>query len=55
MQKKSALDSLIATGIEADFATVSKAVVNRLKMLKSQRYGRTEFELLRDRVMSPLA
>ena len=29
--------------------------VNRLKMLKRQMYGRTGFELLRRRVMSPLA
>lgn len=29
--------------------------VNRLKMLKRQMYGRASFELLRRRVMSPLA
>ena len=29
--------------------------VNRLKMLKRQMYGRARFELLRQRVMSPLA
>ncbi|QSF76775.1 transposase [Escherichia coli] len=29
--------------------------VNRLKMLKRQMYGRDGFELLRLRVMSPLA
>ncbi|WP_149015254.1 transposase, partial [Escherichia coli] len=29
--------------------------VNRLKMLKRQMYGRAGFELLRQRVMSPLA
>ncbi|WP_431355987.1 transposase [Escherichia coli] len=28
--------------------------VNRLKMLKRQMYGRAGFELLRQRVMSPL-
>ena len=29
--------------------------VNRLKMLKRQMYGRAGFELLKQRVMSPLA
>lgn len=57
----------VARGMEADLAAVSEAVVshwingvveghvNRLKMLKRQMYGRAGFELLRRRVMSPLA
>ena len=34
---------------------VVESHVNRLKMLKGQMYGRAGFELLRQRVMSPLA
>lgn len=53
--------------MEIDLAAVSEAVVsrwsngvvegrvNRLKMLKRQMYGRAGFELLRRRVLSPLA
>ncbi len=54
-------------GMEADAAAICEAIssrwsngvveghVNRLKMLKRQMYGRAGFELLRQRVMSPLA
>ncbi|KNY40982.1 transposase [Vibrio harveyi] len=57
----------VAKGMEADLPAVNEAVishwsngvveghVNRLKMLKRQMYGRAGFELLRCRVMSPLA
>ena len=57
----------MAAGIEADAAAIREAIssrwsnsvveghVNRLKMLKRQMYGRAAFELLRQRVMSPLA
>lgn len=57
----------VATGMEADAAAICEAItsrwsngvveghVNRLKMLKRQMYGRAGFELLRRRVMSPLA
>ncbi|KJG94591.1 hypothetical protein PPECC9_48280 [Escherichia coli PCN009] len=53
--------------MEADVAAICEAIssrwsngvveghVNRLKMLKRQMYGRAGFELLRQRVMSPLA
>ncbi|RAP70789.1 transposase family protein [Candidatus Erwinia dacicola] len=53
--------------MEADAAAICEAItskwnngvveghVNRLKMLKRRIYGRAEFELLRQRVMSPLA
>ncbi|HGV3916017.1 TPA: transposase, partial [Escherichia coli] len=53
--------------MEADAAAICEAIssrwsngvveghVNRLKMLKRQMYGRAGFELLRQRVMSPLA
>ncbi|ENQ1091879.1 transposase, partial [Shigella boydii] len=55
-------------GMQADAAAICEAIssrwsngvveghVNRLKkMLKRQMYGRAGFELLRQRVMSPLA
>ena len=57
----------VAAGIEADAAAICEAIssrwsngvvdghVNHLKMLKRQMYGRAGFELLRQRVMSPLA
>ena len=57
----------VAAGMEADAAAICEAIssrwsngvveghVNRLKMLKRQMYGRVGFELLRQRVMSPLA
>ncbi|EEV9122945.1 ISL3-like element ISEc38 family transposase [Escherichia coli] len=57
----------VAAGMEADAAAICEAIssrwsngvveghVNRLKMLKRQMYGRAGFELLRQRVMSPLA
>ncbi|ECF2367384.1 ISL3 family transposase [Salmonella enterica subsp. enterica serovar Mountpleasant] len=57
----------VAAGMEADAAAIYEAItsrwsngvveghVNRLKMLKRQMYGRAGFELLRRRVMSPLA
>lgn len=57
----------VSAGMEADAAAICEAItsnwsngvvegqVNRLKMLKRQIYGRTGFELLRRRVMSPLA
>lgn len=57
----------VAAGMEADAAAIYEAItsrwsngvvewhVNRLKMLKRQMYGRSSFELLRRRVMSPLA
>ncbi|WP_337248235.1 transposase [Serratia fonticola] len=57
----------VAAGMEADAAAICEAItskwsngvveghVNRLKMLKRQMYGRASFELLRRRVMSPLA
>lgn len=57
----------VAAGMEADAAAICEAItsrwsngvveghVNRLKMLKRQMYGRAGFELLRRRVMSPLA
>ena len=57
----------MAAGMEADAAAICEAIssrwsngvveghVNRLKMLKRQMYGRAGFELLRQRVMSPLA
>ncbi|HFW7124507.1 TPA: ISL3 family transposase, partial [Salmonella enterica subsp. enterica serovar Agona] len=56
-----------AAGMEADAAAICEATssrwsngvveghVNRLKMLKHLMYGRAGFELLRQRVMSPLA
>ena len=57
----------VAAGMEADAAAICEAIssrwsngvveghVNRLKMLKRQMYGRAGFELLKQRVMSPLA
>jgi transposase len=57
----------VAARMESDFSAVREAVssswsngvveghVNRLKMLKRQMYGRAGFELLRRRVISPLA
>ena len=57
----------VAAGMEADAAAICEAIssrwsngvveghVNRLKMLKRQMYGRAGFELLRQRVMSPLS
>jgi transposase len=57
----------VVAGMEADAAAICEAIssrwsngvveghVNRLKMLKRQMYGRAGFELLRRRVMSPLA
>ncbi|ECO1613182.1 ISL3 family transposase [Salmonella enterica subsp. enterica serovar Paratyphi B] len=57
----------VAAGMEADAAAIYEAItsrwsngvveghVNRLKMLKRQMYGRAGFELLRRRVLSPLA
>ena len=57
----------VAAGMEADAAAICEAIssrwsngvveghINRLKMLKRQMYGRAGFELLRQRVMSPLA
>ena len=57
----------VAAGMEADAAAICEATssrwsngvveghVNRLKMLKRLMYGRAGFELLRQRVMSPLA
>lgn len=57
----------IAAGMETDATAIHEAIssrwsngvveghVNRLKMLKRQMYGRAGFELLRRRVMSPLA
>ncbi len=57
----------VATGMEANAAAICEAItskwsngvveghVNCLKMLKRQIYGRAGFELLRRRVMSPLA
>lgn len=57
----------VAAGMETDTAAICEAItsswsngvveghVNRLKMLKRQMYGRARFELLRRRVMSPLA
>lgn len=57
----------VAAGMESDAAAIVEAIcsrwsngvveghVNRLKMLKRQMYGRAGFELLRRRVMSPLA
>lgn len=57
----------VAGGMEADAAAICAAIisrwsngvveghVNQLKMLKRQMYGRAGFELLRQRVMSPLA
>lgn len=57
----------VEAGMEADAAAICEAItskwsngvveghVNRLKMLKRQMYGRAGFELLRRRVMSPLA
>ena len=57
----------VAAGMEADAAAICEAIssrwsngvveghVNRLKMLKRQMYGRAGFELLRQKVMSPLA
>ncbi|EFE7331065.1 ISL3 family transposase [Escherichia coli] len=57
----------VAAGMEADAAAICEAIssrwsngvveghVNRLKMLKRQMYGRAGFELLSQRVMSPLA
>ncbi|MGR8031887.1 transposase [Burkholderia pseudomallei] len=56
-----------ATGMKAGAAAVCEAItsrwsngvveghVNRLKMLKRQMYGRAGYELLRRRVISPLA
>ncbi|HAU3066571.1 TPA: transposase, partial [Salmonella enterica subsp. houtenae] len=57
----------VSAGMESDAAAICEAItsswsngvveghVNRLKMLKRQMYGRAGFELLRRRVMSPLA
>ena len=57
----------VATSMEKDESAIRAAIstkwsngvveghVNRLKMLKRQMYGRAGFELLRRRVMSPLA
>jgi hypothetical protein len=57
----------VAASMEADATAIHEAIssrwsngvveghVNRLKMLKRQMYGRAGFELLRRRVMSPLA
>lgn len=57
----------VSAGMETDAAAICEAIisrwsngvveghVNRLKMLKRQMYGRAGFELLRRRVMSPLA
>ncbi len=57
----------VAAVMEADAAAICEAIssrwsngvveghVNRLKMLKRQMYGQAGFELLRQRVMSPLA
>lgn len=57
----------VAAGMEADATAIHEAIVSRwsngvveghvirLKMLKRQMYGRAGFELLRRRVMSPLA
>lgn len=57
----------VAAGMESDAPAVVEAIscswsngvveghINRLKMLKRQMYGRAGFELLRRRVMSPLA
>ena len=57
----------VAAGMEADAAAICEAIssrwstgvveghVNRLKVLIRQMYGRAGFELLRRRVMSPLA
>ncbi len=57
----------MVAGMEANAAAICEAIssrwsngvveghVNRLKMLKRQMYGRAGFELLRQRVMSPLA
>lgn len=57
----------VAAGMEADATAIHEAIssrwsngvveghVNRLKMLKRQMYARAGFELLRRRVMSPLA
>ncbi|EIY4308065.1 transposase, partial [Escherichia coli] len=57
----------VAAGMEADAAAIYEAIitrwsngvveshVNSLKMLQRQIYGRAGFELLRQRVMSPLA
>jgi transposase len=57
----------VAAGMEADATAIHEAIisrwsngvveghVNRLKMLKRQMYGRAGFELLRRRVMCPLA
>ncbi|TCL02166.1 ISL3 family transposase [Sodalis ligni] len=57
----------VAAGMETDATAICEAIccrwsngvveghVNRLKMLKRQMYGRAGFELLRRRVMSPLA
>lgn len=57
----------VAAGMEADASAIYEAIsskwsngvveghVHRLKMLKRQMYGRAGFELLRRRVMSPLA
>lgn len=57
----------VAAGMEADATAIHEAIssrwsnsvveghVNRLKILKRQMYGRAGFELLRRRVMSPLA
>ncbi|MBB9493060.1 transposase, partial [Escherichia coli] len=51
--------SWTGTGISSAWTLPSNGVVegyvNRLKMLKRQMYGRAGFELLRQRVMSPLA
>ncbi|EOT9914694.1 transposase, partial [Escherichia coli] len=57
----------VAAGMEADAAAICEAIssrwstgvveghVNRLKVLIRQMYGRAGLELLRRRVMSPLA
>ncbi len=57
----------VVAGMEVDAAAICEAIssrwsngvveghVNRLKMLKRQMYERAGFELLRQRVMSPLA
>lgn len=57
----------VAAGMEAEVTAIHEAIssrwsngvveghINLLKMLKRQMYGRAGFELLRRRVMSPLA
>ena len=49
-------ESAIRAAISTKWSNgVVEGHVNRLKMLKRQMYGRAGFELLRRRVMSPLA